>query len=376
MTETGKNLLYGQGAEQLVKRMGEAAANFLAGLSTDQRSKTVLPFEDQQERINWHYTPTPRSGLPFTEMDRTQQRLAQRLIATGLSRAGYVTTSTIMGLETTLDAIEEWSAELWWRDSRLYHLTIFGSPDSQEPWGWRFEGHHISLNYTLVGGRIIAPTPTFFGSNPAEAPLGVASWLRPLGSLEDLARELVLALDQPQQQTAIVTDLAPPDIVSLNRPAVIDGMLPAKTPGLDDPASVAGQYGTLDRFMKALGTEAAHLEAVRYTTQPKGLAAAAMTGDQQEILLALIGAYLHCMPEELAEIELTKIKQQGIDQIHFVWAGSLERRQPHYYRLQGSRFLAEYDNIQNDANHIHSVWRDPTNDFGADVLAQHYAHSH
>ena len=158
-------------ARQLVQRMGEAAENFLAALSTDQRATAQLDFADQAERTTWYYTPTPRQGLPFTEMDRKQQRLAQKLIMTGLSRGGYNVATTIMGLETLLDGKEGFTAEIWWRDSRLYHVTIFGTPDDKQPWGWRFEGHHISLNYTIVGGQIVAPTPTFFGSNPAESPL-------------------------------------------------------------------------------------------------------------------------------------------------------------------------------------------------------------
>jgi hypothetical protein len=324
----------GTTARQLVQRMGEAAENFLAALSTDQRATAQLDFANQAERTTWYYTPTPRQGLPFTEMDRNQQRLAQKLVMSGLSRGGYNIASIIMGLETLLDAKEGFERPNWWRDSRLYHLTIFGAPDDRAPWGWRFEGHHISLNYTIAGGQIVAPTPTFFGSNPAESPLIGNNVLRPLAGIEDLARDLMHALSADQQRVALLTPIAPPDIVMLNRPFVVEGALPAQTP------------------------------------------ASTMSAGQQEILLALIGDYIHRMPEELAEIELNKVKQQGIGNIHFAWAGGIERREAHYYRLQAPRFLVEYDNTQNDANHIHSVWRDPANDFGADILAQHYATSH
>ncbi|MEZ4730629.1 MAG: DUF3500 domain-containing protein [Caldilineaceae bacterium] len=366
----------GASARQLVQRMGEAAENFLAALATDQRATAQLDFADQAERTTWHYTPTPRQGLPFTEMDRTQQRLAQKLIMTGLSRGGYNTATTIMGLETLLDAKEGFSAQIWWRDSRLYHLTIFGAPDERAPWGWRFEGHHISLNYTIVGGQIVAPTPTFFGSNPAESPLIGNNSLRPLAGIEDLARDLMHALSADQQRQALLTSVAPPDIVMLNRPFVVERALPAQTPGIDDTLAVASQFRTMERLAQERGVTEADLEPVRYTDVPKGVAAGAMTAAQQEILLALIGDYIHRMPEELAEIELNKLKERGVGHIHFAWAGGIERRQPHYYRLQGPRFLVEYDNTQNDANHIHSVWRDPANDFGADILAQHYATSH
>ncbi len=360
MSTNETSVFRGRGATQLVQRMGEAAANFVAALASDQRSRAVIAFENEDERRTWHYTPTARRGLPFTEMDRNQQRLAQRLIALGLSRAGYVTMSTIMGLETTLDAIEEWSAELWWRDSRLYYLTIFGTPDNHDPWGWRFEGHHISLNYTVIDGRIVAPTPSFFGSNPANSPLGPTTWLRPLGAREDLARELVRSLDAEQQDQALVTEITPSDIITGNSPRLVDDML-----------SESVVNGTLGK-----NGAAAQLEAVRYTTRPKGLAAAAMSAPQRSIMIALVGEYISRMPDELAEIEQRRLEESGVDGLHFVWAGATVPNQAHYYRLQGPRMLIEYDNIQNDANHIHSVWRDPENDFGADLLTRHYTHAH
>ncbi len=367
----------GASARQLVQRMGEAAENFLAGLSTDQRATAQLDFADQAERTTWHYTPIARCGLPFTQMDRKQQRLAQALIMTGLSRGGYNTATVIMGLETLLDAKEEFRNPAdGWRDSRLYYVTIFGSPSEQAPWGWRFEGHHISLNYTIVGGQIVAPTPTFFGSNPGESPLIGNTALRPLAGIEDLARDLMHALSADQRNKALLTPVAPPDIVMLNRPYVIEGGLPARIPGIDDDTAVATQFATMERLFKERSLTQADLDAVRYTSTPKGIAAGALTAEQHEILLALIGDYIYRMPDELAEIEMNQLKQQGLDAIHFAWAGGLERRQPHYYRLQGGRFLVEYDNTQNDANHIHSVWRDAANDFGADILAQHYATSH
>ncbi|MCX6044668.1 MAG: DUF3500 domain-containing protein [Chloroflexi bacterium] len=366
----------GVAARQVVQRMGEATENFLAALSSDQRAKVQLDFADQSARTEWYYTPTERRGLHFTEMDRRQQRLAQALITSGLSTAGYVTASTIMGLETWLDAKEGYTAQVWWRDSRLYFVTIFGQPDEKQPWGWRFEGHHISLNYTIVGGQIVAPTPTFFGSNPAESPLIGTQTLRPLAGIEDLARQLMHAFSEEQQAKALLTPLAPPDMVMLNRPYVVEHALPAHTPGIDDTSAVASQFNTMERLAKERNITAADLEPVRYSSTPKGIATADMTAPQREILLALIGDYVHRMPDELAEIEMKKLHEQGIDGIHFAWAGGIERRQGHYYRLQGPRLLVEYDNTQNDANHIHSVWRDPQNDFGADLLAQHYATDH
>jgi len=356
--------------------MGEAAQAFLAALSTDQRVTAQLDFADHEERTTWYYTPTERKGLPFTQMERNQQRLAQQLVMSGLSTGGYNTATTIMGLETLLDGKEGFARDPFWRDSRLYHLTIFGTPDSTGTWGWRFEGHHISLNYTLVDGKIVAPTPTFFGANPAESPLIGPHSLRPLATIEDLARDLMHAFGAEQRSQALLTTMAPPDVVMLNRPYVLDGALPARTPGINDTSAVASQFRTMDQLMAERGTKSEEMEAIRYSTTPKGIAAAAMSAAQQEILLTLIGDYVGRMPEELAEIELAALNARGIDGLHFAWAGGIERREAHYYRIQGPRFLVEYDNTQNDANHIHSVWRDPENDFGADLLAQHYATAH
>lgn len=344
---------YATSLHATAERMGEAAERFLASLSPDQRAKAALDFSDQEMRTRWFYTPVSRDGLPLTEMDRRQQRLAHQLAATGLSRAGYSTASTIMGLETTLDALEGWRRPHPGRDPGLYYVSVFGKPDAKAPWGWRFEGHHISLNYTLADGQILSPTPTFFGSNPAEATLGSVGALRPLGSVEDLARELMHTLEPGQCAAAILAPVAPTDIVLANQPRAAEGTLPS--PSHLSPAQQ---------------------EALRYTRAPKGLAAAAMHPTQREILLALVGEYIHRIPDEVAEIEMAELQRRGIEDLHFAWAGGLERRQGHYYRIQGSRFLIEYDNTQNDANHIHSVWRDPDNDFGAHLLAEHYARDH
>jgi hypothetical protein len=370
------NHLTGASARELVQRMGEAADNFLASLAADQRAKAQIDFADHEERTRWHYTPIARRGLPFNEMERQQQRLAQKLVMTGLSRAGWVTAATIMGLETLLDGLEGWRTAVWWRDVQLYHVSIFGEPDAAQPWGWRFEGHHISLNYTIAGGQIIAPTPTFFGANPAEAPLMGAQTLRPLASIEDLARDLMHTLSDEQRARALLTPVAPPDLVMLNRPYVVENALPWPTPGIEDPEAVAAQFPSMERFCRERGVTLEDIEKVRYSANPRGVAAADMKPAQRQILQALIEDYIRRMPDELAEIELGKLQERGVDGVHFAWAGGIERRQPHYYRLQDPRFLVEYDNTQNNANHIHSVWRDPEDDFGAALLAHHYATSH
>lgn len=351
-------------ARTVASRMGEAVTNFIAALANDQRRKSVIPFDDEQERTNWHYTPIPRAGLPLTEMTRQQQRLAFQVVATGLSRAGFVTASTIMGLETALDAKEDWRRDFPGRDPLLYYLSIFGEPHAERPWGWRFEGHHISLNYTIAKGQIVAPTPTFFGANPAEAPLGGVATLRPLISIEDLARELLHNLDEGQRAAAILAHTAPADIVMRNRPYVVEPAF-----DIDDPVE-------LQHWMQRHSVSREQVDALHYASTPRGVAATAMNAGQRELLETLIREYIDRMPDELAQIEWNALQARGIDTVHFAWAGGIERYQPHYYRLQGVRFLVEYDNTQNDANHIHSVWRDPAGDFGADLLAHHYQHEH
>ncbi len=381
---------YGTGidAKALVELMGEAATRFLASLSTDQRARATLDFDDGDERTRWFYTPVRRQGLPLAEMDRPQQRLAHQLLASGLSRSAYVTASTIMGLENTLDAIEGWifqtsrgstperAASNYGRDPLMFYVSVFGEPGSRTPWGWRFEGHHISINYAIVNGRIVAPTPTFFGSNPAETPLGNIGSLRPLGGVEDLARELLHDLTEEQRAAAILSPVAPPDIVTANRPAIVEGALPLATPTLFGWDLSLVEEDALPEQWRALGFTAEHQEAVRYSSLPKGLATTHMTGAQRELMGALIGEYIGRMPDEIADIERTMFTGDSLPDVHFAWAGGIERYQPHYYRLQAPRFLVEYDNTQDGANHVHTVWRDPLNDFGADLLARHYQTSH
>ena len=358
------------------QRMGEAAANFLASLTPEQRAKASFPFTHDEERTRWFYTPNPRNGLPLAEMERNQQRLAHQLLATGLSRAGYVTASTIIGLETTLDHLESWQRPGRGRDPLLYYVSIFGEPTDRGAWGWRFEGHHLSLNYTIVDGRLVSPTPTFFGANPAEAPLGGTASLRPLAAVEDLARELIHLLTEEQRHEAVISPIAPPDIVLGNRPSVVDGALPLPTPALSGAPLTPALQAAAEQEWREMGLTPRQLDALRYSSTPRGLAAGRMTAAQREILGLLIHEYIGRLPEDVAMFELAELRRLGLERIHFAWAGDLEPRRPHYYRLQGPRFVVEYDNTQNDANHIHSVWRDPEDDFGAQLLARHYADAH
>jgi hypothetical protein len=375
-------------ARALVEKMGEAATRFLASLSTDQRATAVLDFNDTDERSRWFYTPIRRSGLPLAEMDRPQQRLAHQLLASGVSRTAYYTASTIMGLENTLDAVEGWIFQTsrgvmpervagnYGRDPQMFYVSIFGEPNAETFWGWRFEGHHLSINYAIANGRIIAPTPTFFGANPAETPLGSVDSLRPLGGVEDIARELLHNLSAEQRASALIAPVAPPDIVTANRSQIVEDGLPLPAPMLFGWELTEAERVAVARQWREIGFNDEQQQAIRYTRAPKGLMARAMSTSQRQVLDALIQEYINRMPDEIAETERSMFSGDGLDNVHFAWAGGFERRQPHYYRLQGPRFLVEYDNTQNDANHVHTVWRDPANDFGANLLAQHYHESH
>ena len=363
--------------------MAAAAREFLALLEPAQRARVLRPLADDEERRHWNYAPMAREGLPLLAMTPLQQQAANRLAATGLSPSGYVTAAVIMALENILDAAEAWSGGRLgvdvgsdrWRDPLLYFVTIFGDPDG-EAWSWRFEGHHVSLHYTIENDSIVAPNPTFFGANPAEAPFGGAGRLRPLAAEEDLGRELLLALDGGQRETALISAAAPPDIVQSNRPRVEEGALPVPTARLmgipsDDRWE---ERGRAERAGLGFGPE--QEAAVRYSASPSGLAAGGLRGPQRELLEALVGLYVDRLPDELAESQREALAAGALAQMHFAWAGGSQPGEPHYYRLQGPRFLVEYDCTQNGANHIHAVWRDPEGDFGEDLLARHYGEHH
>ena len=369
-----------------IDRMAAAAADWLASLSSDQRRKARFDFPANDQRMLWYYTPTEQGGLPIVEMEPVQQRLAHRLIAAGLSAPGYATAATIMGLENILDAVEGWQTIYpgrakpnRGRDPQLYFLSTFGEPGSQA-WGWRVGGHHLSFHYTIVDGRIAAPTPLFFGANPAESELVGPGRLRPLAGEEDLGRELIRALDADQRAVAVLAPVAPTDIVQSNRIRVEAGALPRGTAqlfGRTVPDSSVREFLGADQGHRDRPhTSEQHLDALRYEATPKGLAGAQMSRGQRDVLKALIRQYVDRLPEEIAEFHVARVAESSLDAVHFAWAGGFEHREPHYYRIQGPRLLIEYDNTQNDANHIHAVWRDPEDDFGMDLLAHHYQHSH
>jgi hypothetical protein len=306
-----------------------AAQHFLASLTPEQRAQATFPFQDD-ERQNWHFIPKERKGLPLLDMQPHQKALAHALLSAGLSQQGYIKAVSIMSLEEVLRVMENDDGNR--RNPQKYYFSIFGEPSDTGTWGYRVEGHHLSQNFTVVNGKI-GDTPSFFGSNPAEVREGPRKGLRVLAAEEDLARDLLEALTPEQKKIAIVTDKAYPDIITMaSRKAALEG-------------------------------------------QPSGLSAAKMTKKQFDLLQTLLSDYANNVPEQMAQAREEHIKKTGTN-LFFAWAGVEQRGGPHYYRIQAPTFLIEYDNTQNNANHIHSVWRDYNGDFGLDLLAMHYQQSH
>jgi Protein of unknown function (DUF3500) len=363
--------------------MAEAASRFLEPLDDRQRQRAVFPFPGEPERSRWFYNPSDHGGLTLAECTPAQGQAALLLLATGLSPAGYATATAIIGHELLLERLEDWPTLPGWgrvRDPQRYAVAVFGDPGAGGDWAWRFAGHHLSLHHTIADGALVSATPSFFGADPAETPLPGGGTLRPCGSLEDLGRELVRSLDEVQLATALLASQAPPDIVTGNRPALTEGLWVARPRDRFRPVDklpsvvLEGLEARLAAHERALGP--AGIRALTWSATPAGVAWPRLRPDQREVLTALLGAYLGRLPDDLAGREQAKITGPAAGQLHFAWAGSTEPRRPHYYRIQAPRLLVEYDNTQRDANHIHTVWRDPQGDFGRDALAYHYATSH
>ena len=310
--------------------MAAAANQWLDSLSPEQQAKATFSYLDG-ERLFWYYPPLNRHGLPLRDMNPAQRDLAYALMAATLDPDANQKAAAIMQHENILGPLEvEEGTASWDRNPLLYYWTVFGSPGNaaNEPWGWRVEGHHVSLHFSVWGDEVTAVTPFFLGANPAEVPKGPQKGLRILGGREDMAIELMSTLTPEQRGKAVIHDKAPWDIPMYNatRAAVHDG---------------------------------------------EGLAGAEMNGAQKELLLALVTEYVNQVRPEVAAERLETIRQTGVDNFRIVWAGATDRSRDHYYRIHGGSFIVEFDNIQNGANHIHSVWRDVDNDFAQDVLRDH-----
>ena len=372
--------------------MIEAASRLLDALDPAQSKLANRPFPDDEERQLWFYTPTDHGGLPLASMSAAQHRLVHQLVASGLSTPGYVTAAAIMGLENILDQLEGFRVDFGrerGRDPFLHYITIFGTPSaggtSSNPgaggtWAWRFAGHHLSLHFLIRDGEVVASTPNFFGADPADSPLLGPHLHRPLAAIEDLGRELFRDLGEGKRELALISPVAPVDLVSANRPIVSEGDYPLPIKDLwrkrfrDELGDqVVAMQATAE---DALGLKGEHLDRLSFTKKPKGIATGDLNPGQVDILRELIGCYLNRLPDALADAQLDLVEKE-FGRLKFAWAGADERHQPHYYRIQGERLFIEYDNTQRGANHIHAVWRDLANDFGGDVLARHYAeHDH
>jgi len=375
-------------AAEVAARMAGAAAAWLSALDPAQRMAAAGegPSADAQadaERRRWFYTPTDHGGLPLGAQRPAQQRLAHQLVASGLSTAGYVTVATIIGLDNVLDQAEGWSVD-WGRergrDPGMYYLRVFGEPGGEAPWGWRFGGHHISLNYLVAGGMVRSVTPCFLGADPAVSPLLGPAPLRPLGGAEDLARELARSLDRGQAARAILLDRAPADIVGGNRAQLADGdqmmflrelwRRPFTEPRLAERIARMDADGE-----RASGYDAEDYKRVALTVVPKGLPAVELDAGQRDMLRALLASYLGRVPDGLSPLA-SFADDAALDGLCFAWAGPVGSGQPVYYRVQGAGLLVEYDNTQRGANHAHSVWREPAADFGYDALGAHLSAYH
>jgi Protein of unknown function (DUF3500) len=309
--------------------LARAANGVLAALDAGQRRRAALAFGDA-ERLNWHYIPRRRQGLPFKDMPAPARAATHELLKTGLSAVGYAKAVNVIHLEEVLRQLETIGL---FRDPENYYVTIFGTPGSAAPWGWRFEGHHISLNFTLVPGKPIAVTPAFMGANPATVPSGPHQGLRTLKDEQDLGLALARSLAPSLRSRLMIAPDSPGDIVS--------------GPGRGDSLKT-----------------------------PAGVPLADMGAEPRDLALRLIETYARNTRAEIADAELRAIREAGAERIHFAWAGAIDPARPHYYRLHGPTVLIEYDNSQNNANHIHSVWHDPRNGFGADLLRAHYHTGH
>jgi hypothetical protein len=306
--------------------MKSAAEGFLASLDEARRAKAAFPMA-AEDRENFRYTPRERSGLPLKEMDEAQRKAAMKLLESALSDKGRLKAMQVITLEGVLAAIEKRPE---YRDAGRYYVSVFGKPGDAAGWGWKFEGHHLSLNYAIRGEQA-SVTPSFMGANPAEVREGDHKGLRPFGAEEDLARALAVVLLDGGKPGVRFSDKPPAEILT-------------------------GE----NRSATAL--------------EPVGIAAGEMSAAQKKALFDLVSEYTGRHRKDLAEADMGKITAAGIDAIRFGWAGGIKPGEAFYYRVQGPTFLMECANTQNNANHIHLTWRDFGGDYGRDLMKEHYRH--
>ena len=318
-----------------VETMTAAAGDFLASLPEAQQAQATFAF-DSDERSRHHFIPPEvfeRRGVSYADLGFEQKVRAQDLLRSGLSPRGYLTAQQIMEVEGILGVLVEGEGRRFLRDPEAYWVSVFGTPSTVGTWGWRWEGHHLSLHFTVVDGAVTVSTPTFLGANPAVVPSGARKGLRAMKAQEDTARDLLASLDADQRAAAIFDDVAPTNVVT-GADLVVDPL---------DPIGVRG---------------------------------ADLSADQQEMLTAVVDSYVGLMTDDIAELRRAAVAEGGIDDTWFAWAGPTERGEVAYYRVQGPNFLIEFDNTQEDPNHIHAAFRDFDGDLGRDLLREHVAQAH
>jgi hypothetical protein len=327
------------GADRSPVDMSDAAIVFLSTLTPEQRQTVSFAFDNIKERERFGYAETEdheRAGLSLENMTGRQRGAVHELLKAGLSEKGYMTADAIMQLESVLNLIENPPGvpprpRALERNPLKYFVWIFGTPGTRSTWGWKLEGHHLSLNFTIVNGTMVSTAPHFFGADPAEVRDGPNQRQRLLGYEEDPARELVMMLDPSQRAKAVISATAPNEILTRN-----------------------------DSAVRPLA--------------PTGIAAAELQPRQRDALMRVVDAYTSAMAPDLAADRMAALTKAGLDTITFAWAGELERGKRHYYRVQGPTFLIEFDHTQ-DNGHVHSVWRDFNGDWGRDLLREHLATS-
>ena len=302
--------------------MTEAAKSFLAAISPEQAKMTSFTYDDP-ERLNWHFIPRPRKGLPLKALEGKPLQAAFSLIRTGLSDAGYSQTLNVMSLEEVLYLLEggDRAERRERRDPTKYFLSVFGTPGEAGLWGWRLEGHHLCLNFSIKDGKVNASTPEFYGANPGTIEAGKGRQIRVLGPEEDIARQ-ILKLCTPEQQTL----------------CWVSKEAPGEVPGPNVAQPVVGA--------------------------PEGLSVGKMSDEQKKLMQELLSEYLKNLPADIEAERRAAINNAGVDKIVFAWYGQSDLSQPHHYRVQGPTFVIEYNNTQNNANHVHSMWRNLAGDFG------------
>ncbi len=336
--------------------MGDAVVRWLERLHDEQLTAALEPFA-VDERRNWGYVPGVRRGVALSDMTRVQSKAALELLASGLSPHAFAQAVSIAGLEDVLDTLEGGRRN---RHRGDYWVVVFGDPTSGAPWSWRFEGHHLSLTHTIVEGEAARGTPVFFGANPARLAHNGNTVLEPLAAEEHLAFALLAALDTGQRRRAVVSDTPPSDILTGDAPEVPESW---------SWSGAERSWPAQDRD----GTVQDHDGDMMRDDLQGGIALGELAGEAGDLALQLVDLYLHRLPHDLVA---TSPGRAAIEGVRFAWAGRDRPGLPHYYRLVGPRLLIELDNTQNDANHVHTVVRDPRGDFGGDLLRNHLADAH